>query len=161
MGKINKIFKRSLVLLLSAALTLNSTGISAIAAEDQGVKITSEIVDLGEFSLENSGGISLFNAQNAKVDLKALARQLGTSSLSFASEERLEKYLKLKQGSVTPFGLINDTDHAVEFFIDRSLSKCKSLGIHPCDNTATVFLSYKDLDKFLWNLDIDVIQIRF
>ena len=99
--------------------------------------------------------------ENAKVDLKALARQLGTSSLSFASEERLEKYLKLKQGSVTPFGLINDTDKAVEFFIDRSLSKCKSLGIHPCDNTATVFLSYKDLDKFLWNLDIDVIQIRF
>ena len=46
--------------------------------------------------------------ENAKVDLKALARQLGTSSLSFASEERLEKYLKLKQGSVTPFGLIND-----------------------------------------------------
>ena len=68
--------------------------------------------------------------------------------------------LKLKQGSVTPFGLINDTDHSVEFFIDRNLSKCKSLGIHPCDNTATVFLSYKDLDKFLWNLDIDVIQIR-
>ena len=99
--------------------------------------------------------------ENAKVDLKALARQLGTSSLSFASEERLEKYLKLKQGSVTPFGLINDTDKAVEFFIDRNLSKCKSLGIHPCDNTATVFLSYKDLDKFLWNLDIDVIQIRF
>ena len=78
--------------------------------------------------------------------------------------KRVNKFisdLKLKQGSVTPFGLINDTDHAVEFFIDRNLSKCKSLGIHPCDNTATVFLSYKDLDKFLWNLDIDVIQIRF
>ena len=90
-----------------------------------------------------------------------MARQLGVSGLSFASEERLEKYLKLKQGSVTPFGLMNDEEHAVEFFIDRSLSKCKSLGIHPCDNTATVFLSYKDLDKFLWNLDIDVTQIRF
>ena len=96
-----------------------------------------------------------------QANLKELGEKLGVGKLSFASEERLEKYLKLKQGSVTPFGLINDTDHAVEFFIDRSLSKCKSLGIHPCDNTATVFLSYKDLDKFLWNLDIDVIQIRF
>ena len=38
-----------------------------------------------------------------KVDLKSLARQLGTGGLSFASEERLEKYLGLKQGSVTPF----------------------------------------------------------
>ena len=81
-------------------------------------------------------------------------------NLSFASEERLEKYLGLKQGSVSPFGLMNDTDHAVEFFIDKNLSKCKSLGIHPLENTATVFLSFKDLDKFLWNLDVDVMKIK-
>ncbi len=98
--------------------------------------------------------------EKTKVDLKSLSRQLGAGNLSFASEERLEKYLGLKQGSVTPFGLMNDTDHAVEFFIDKSLTKCKSLGIHPLENTATVFLSYKDLDKFLWNLDIDVMPIR-
>ena len=54
--------------------------------------------------------------ENAKVDLKSLGRQLGAGNLSFASEERLEKYLGLKQGSVSPFGLMNDTDHAVEFF---------------------------------------------
>lgn len=98
--------------------------------------------------------------EKKQIDLKSLARQLGTNGLSFASEERLEKYLGLKQGSVTPFGLINDTDHAVEFFIDRDLAKCKSLGIHPLENTATVFLSYKDLDKFLWELEVDVMQIR-
>ena len=99
--------------------------------------------------------------ENTKVDLKALSKKLGARNLSFASEERLEKYLGLKQGSVTPFGLMNDTDHAVEFFIDKSLTKCKSLGIHPLENTATVFLSYKDLDKFLWSLDVDVIPVRF
>lgn len=98
--------------------------------------------------------------ENTKIDLKTLGRQLGAGNLSFASEERLEKYLGLKQGSVTPFGLMNDTDHAVEFFIDKSLSRCKSLGIHPLENTATVFLSYKDLDKFLWSLDIDVISVK-
>ncbi len=98
--------------------------------------------------------------ENTKVDLKDLGRKLGAGNLSFASEERLEKYLGLKQGSVTPFGLMNDTSHAVEFFIDKSLSRCKSLGIHPLENTATVFLSFKDLDKFLWNLDIDVVQIK-
>ena len=92
--------------------------------------------------------------ESKKVDLKALGK------LSFASEERLEKYLGLKQGSVSPFGLMNDEDHAVEFFIDKDLSKCKSLGIHPLENTATVFLSYKDLDKFLWDLDVDVVKIR-
>ena len=95
--------------------------------------------------------------ESKKVDLKALGRQLGGGNLSFASEDRLEKYLGLKQGSVSPFGLMNDTDHAVEFFIDKDLSRCKSLGIHPLENTATVFLSFKDLDKFLWDLDVDVV----
>lgn len=99
--------------------------------------------------------------ENTKVDLNALGKKLGAGRLSFASEERLEKYLGLKQGSVTPFGLMNDTEHQVEFFIDKSLSRCKSLGIHPLENTATVFLSYKDLDKFLWNLDIDVVPVKF
>ena len=94
------------------------------------------------------------------VDLKTLGRQLGAGNLSFASEDRLEKYLGLKQGSVSPFGLMNDTEHAVEFFIDRDLSRCKSLGIHPLENTATVFLSFKDLDKFLWNLDVHAMKIK-
>ena len=94
------------------------------------------------------------------VDLKTLGRQLGAGNLSFASEDRLEKYLGLKQGSVSPFGLMNDTEHAVEFFIDKDLSRWKSLGIHPLENTATVFLSFKDLDKFLWNLDVDAMKIK-
>lgn len=94
------------------------------------------------------------------VDLKTLGRQLGAGNLSFASEDRLEKYLGLKQGSVSPFGLMNDTEHVVEFFIDKDLSRCKSLGIHPLENTATVFLSFKDLDKFLWNLDVDAMKIK-
>mgnify|MGYP000755434062 FL=1 len=55
---------------------------------------------------------------------------------------------------------MNDTEHKVEFFIDKDLSRCKSLGIHPLENTATVFLSFKDLDKFLWDLDVDVIKIK-
>lgn len=98
--------------------------------------------------------------EKKKIDLKSLARQFGTNSLSFASEERLEKYLGLKQGSVTPFGLINDENHAVEFFIDRDLTKCRKLGIHPLENTATVFLSYQDLAIFLRKLEVDVMQIR-
>lgn len=98
--------------------------------------------------------------EKKSVDLKKLGKTLGAGNLSFASEERLDKYLGLKQGAVTPFGLMNDKDHAVEFFIDSSLTKEKSLGIHPLENTATVFLSYKDLDKFLWNLDVDINKIR-
>lgn len=99
-------------------------------------------------------------AGTKSVDLKSLGRMLGAGGLSFASEERLQKYLGLSQGSVSPFGLMNDAGRQVEFFIDKDLSKCKSLGIHPLDNTATVFLSFKDLEKFLWRLDVDVMKIK-
>ncbi|MGO5051225.1 prolyl-tRNA synthetase associated domain-containing protein [Lachnospiraceae bacterium LCP25S3_G4] len=98
--------------------------------------------------------------ESKSVDLKKLGKTLGGGNLSFASEERLEKYLGLKQGSVSPFGLMNDLDHAVEFFIDKDLSKEKRLGIHPLENTATIFLSFKDLDKFLWQLDVDTLRIK-
>ena len=49
----------------------------------------------------------------ARADLRALAAQLESSKLSFASAERLEKYLGLKQGEVTPLGVLNDADAAV------------------------------------------------
>ena len=43
-----------------------------------------------------------------RVDLKALTRTLGEDRLSFASPERLKRYLGLEPGSVSPFGLIHD-----------------------------------------------------
>lgn len=98
--------------------------------------------------------------EHKSVDLKKLSKALGTTSLSFASEDRLTKYLGLTQGAVTPFGLMNDKDHGVEFFIDKELSKENRLGLHPLENTATIFISFKDLDKFLWSLDIDVVKIK-
>lgn len=98
--------------------------------------------------------------EKKKVDLERLARLIGAGKLSFASEERLEKYLKVKPGSVTPLALMNDVDHAVEFFIDKDVARAKSIGVHPLENTATVFLSYKDLDKFLWEYDVEPIDIK-
>lgn len=98
--------------------------------------------------------------ENTAIDLKSLSKKLGAGNLSFASEERLSKYLGLTQGSVTPFGLINDSGHDVEFFIEKNLSKAKLIGIHPLTNTATVFISLKDLEKFFWAMDIDVIKIN-
>lgn len=77
--------------------------------------------------------------------LRALAAQLESSKLSFASAERLEKYLGLKQGEVTPLGVLNDADAAVEVVFDRGLERFPCLGVHPNDNTATVWLSLADI----------------
>lgn len=81
----------------------------------------------------------------AHADLRALAEQLESSKLSFASAERLEKYLGLKQGEVTPLGVLNDADAAVEVVFDRGLERFPCLGVHPNDNTATVWLSLADI----------------
>jgi len=43
-----------------------------------------------------------------KANLKALERQLGEDRLSFASAERLMRYLGLEEGAVSPFELKKD-----------------------------------------------------
>lgn len=87
--------------------------------------------------------------ENKRVDLKVLARQINSTQLSFASEERLFKYLKLTPGSVTPFGLINDVNSEVVVLIDRELISKEILNFHPNINIATISISYEDFEKFL------------
>lgn len=86
---------------------------------------------------------------NKRVDLKELRSKLNTSGLSFASEERLMRYLKLTKGSVTPLGILNDTELSVEVVFDSSLVGRERIGVHPNDNTATVMLRYEDLEKII------------
>lgn len=85
--------------------------------------------------------------KDKKADLKNIQKQLGSTRLSFASAERLDKYLKLQKGEVTPLGVINDTDASVEVAFDNDLLGRTRLGVHPNDNTATVWISFEDLIK--------------
>jgi Ala-tRNA(Pro) deacylase len=87
--------------------------------------------------------------KDKQADLRNIRDQLGTSRLSFASEERLMKHLKLTKGSVTPLGIINDEKLAVELAFDKDLVGREMIGVHPNVNTATVFLSYTDLLEFI------------
>ena len=83
------------------------------------------------------------------VDLKQLASKIESSRLSFASERRLHKYLKLDKGAVSPFGVINDEDNHVEIIIDKDISDDKNIVLHPNVNTASIVLNSKDLISFL------------
>ncbi len=87
--------------------------------------------------------------KDKQADLKKLREQLGTTGLGFASEERLEKYLQLSKGAVTPFGIINDTDCAVEVVFDKEVVGMQNLGFHPNENTATVWISFDDIKKVI------------
>lgn len=70
MRRLKNFMKCSLSLLLSLTLVISSTDMNVFAVEKAVVEISSEVVDLGEFSIENSGGLSLFNEENGVIDLK-------------------------------------------------------------------------------------------
>ena len=85
-----------------------------------------------------------------RVDLKAFRRAHGTRSLSFASPEELQQYLHLTPGSVTPLGLLQDETRSVQFFLDEEfLLPPGRIGVHPNDNTATVWMRTNDLLRIL------------
>ena len=83
-----------------------------------------------------------------RVGLKELKRELDVPNLSFASEERLNKYLGVKAGSVTLLGLINDITQAVTVILDAQL-KNKALQCHPLINTATLVIPFEGIEKFI------------
>lgn len=87
--------------------------------------------------------------EEKQADLKKIRAQAGSSRLSFASEERLAKYLGLTKGSVTPLGVFNDEKHEVELLIDSDLKGRTRLGFHPNENTATVWISFAALEKII------------
>ncbi|NLB81746.1 MAG: prolyl-tRNA synthetase associated domain-containing protein [Clostridiaceae bacterium] len=79
-----------------------------------------------------------------RVDLKEFRKNNETRPLSFASEEDLFNLLKLTPGSVTPLGLLNDSDRSVIFYLDSDFHN-GLIGCHPNDNTATIWLNINDL----------------
>ena len=86
--------------------------------------------------------------ETKRANIKDIAKLVNESHLSFASEIELNNILKLKPGSVTPLGIINDKDNIVTLIIDNEL-KGKKILLHPNTNTKTIVLSYDDLIKFI------------
>ncbi len=85
-----------------------------------------------------------------RVNLKEFRKAHGLKNLSFASPEDLLNILKLTPGSVTPLGLLNDEENKVHFYLDQEFNGGK-IGVHPNDNTATVWLNASDLIKIIEN----------
>ena len=81
-----------------------------------------------------------------RVDLKEFKNKNNTRSLSFASENDLKDIMNLIPGAVTPLGILNDNSLKVQVYIDREfLNESRIIGVHPNDNTATVWLKVDDL----------------
>lgn len=82
-------------------------------------------------------------------DIHALEKKLKQGKLSFASEKRLMKYMGVMPGSVSAFGLINDSEHHVHLFLDEQMKKAEKVSFHPNDNTASIVISHDDFLRYL------------
>lgn len=87
--------------------------------------------------------------EDREVDLRVLSQLIGAKNLSFASEERLYKYLKLEPGSVSPLGLVNDETRHVKVYFDKDLCDAEETAFHPNINTSTIVINTKELFKFI------------
>lgn len=84
-----------------------------------------------------------------QLDIHDLEQRLKQGKLTFASADRMERFLGVAPGSVTPFGLIHDTASHVHLFLDKNLAASKWISFHPCINTASLVIAWKDFEKFL------------
>jgi len=84
-----------------------------------------------------------------QLNIRDLEQQLRQGKLSFASPERMMKFLGLTPGSVSPFGLIHDKEKHVHLFIDKNLGSSQRISFHPNLNTASVVIKYADFLRFL------------
>jgi Ala-tRNA(Pro) deacylase len=87
--------------------------------------------------------------EDTKIDLKTLHQKLGSGRLSFGSAELLGEVLGLTPGSVSTFGVINDTQSRVSVVLDEALMRCERINLHPLVNTATTGISREGLISFL------------
>jgi Ala-tRNA(Pro) deacylase len=84
-----------------------------------------------------------------QLDIHDLEKRLKQGKLTFASPERMNRYLGLQPGSVSLFGLIHDKEDHVYVFFDEKLKSAKRLSFHPNLNTASLVITFDDMIRFL------------
>ena len=118
----------------------------------------------GEFLTTQEGGAHIKNLylrdkkknnfllvlpEDAELDLKALSVLIGSSRLSFGSENRLFDNLGVRPGAVTPLAMITGIHHAVTLYMDSCLRGAVYLYMHPLVNDRTVAMKPADFEAFL------------
>ena len=87
--------------------------------------------------------------QDKQVDLKELSSILEASRLSFASPDRLKKFLGIDPGSVSLLALLNDQENNVEVFVDKEIWNSEKILCHPLVNTSTLAVPRNGIQLFL------------
>ncbi|MBO4307359.1 MAG: prolyl-tRNA synthetase associated domain-containing protein [Bacteroidales bacterium] len=83
------------------------------------------------------------------MDIHKIEKILHQGKLSFASSERMMRYLGVTPGSVSLFNLVNDVNHEVILFVDEELWRAEKVSFHPNDNRASLVISSDAMKKFI------------
>jgi len=139
---------------------LEELGIASVTVEHEPVFTVEESQSLRErlpgahtknlFLVDKDGRTALVVAKDdARVDLKLVAKRIGLGRPSFGKPERLLEFLGVTPGSVTPFALINDPEGRVAVAVDAALLAFAEVNFHPLENTATTRLATDDFLRFV------------
>ena len=103
------------------------------------------------FVKDKKGKVFLIVAEeDADINLKTIHTLIGGSGrVSFGKPEQLMELLGVRPGSVSPFGLINDTNGTVTCILDENLMRHEILNCHPLVNTMTTSIGREDLKRFI------------
>ena len=151
---------------------LDAAGISYVRVDHPPVATIEACMGVDEaLGIEICKNLFLCNRQKTKFFLlmmpgdkafktRDLSPLIGSSRLSFAGAEDMEKYLDITPGSVSIMGLMNDTENHVQLLMDRAVAESPLLGCHPCVNTSSLRLRTRDVfDIFLPAVHHDAIIV--
>ena len=113
------------------------------------------------FLKDKKGGLYLLSAIHDKpVNLNEISKKVKAPNLRFASEETLYQTLKVKQGCVTAYALLNDSSSKVKFLLDQDVLQAQKVYFHPLVNNATTGISIQDFQKFVKLTNHDILSVQ-
>lgn len=102
------------------------------------------------FCKDEKGALWLIVAlEDSVINLKTAPAKIGSKRLTFGKPELLMEVLGVEPGSVTPFGLINDTAVRTNVILDAEMMRHDRLNFHPLQNAATTTIASADLMTFI------------
>src|SRR3989338_9697791 len=140
--KLFKIFKE-----LSLTFTEHQHQAMHTCEESKNIKITFPGIPNKTLFLKDIKNNKYFLAIipcQARLNFEKISRQFSCARLTFAVSRELKEILGLYPGSVSPFGLIHNTNFFIQFMIDKKIWDEKYVQFHPCINTSTIVMKTKD-----------------
>ena len=99
--------------------------------------------------------------EHVHIDMKTLQTKINSTRLSFASAERMMKYLGVTQGSVSPFGVFNDTECEVIVVFADNIAPDEIIAVHPNDNTSSALIKFAELVTLIKQHGNNIIYANF